>query len=159
MNNVLVTGCAGFIGSRVTELLLDSGRRVVGVDNFSDDYDIALKKLRLQPLLNQPGFSFELLDIEDSSRLNQLFRMHSIDGVIHLAARAGVRASLKRPSAYMRTNVAGCLNVLECLRDHRVQKLVLASSSTLYAGHEIPFSEEMEFRANWSNLRRSRHSG
>ena len=136
---VLVTGCAGFIGSRVTELLLEQGRRVVGVDNLNDAYDPRLKEWRLGRLVERTGFAFQRVDVTDAAAMATLFdeQRRSADGlpfgaVVNLAARAGVRQSLVDPKGYFDTNVYGALNLLELCRKNGVKKYVLASSSSVY---------------------------
>ena len=138
----LVTGCAGFIASRVTQLLLNVGHTVVGIDNLNDYYDVSLKNHRISKL-ESPNFQFSILDLEDASLVNALFEKHKFDGVINLAARAGVRYSMINPSVYMTTNAMGSLNLLEAMRNNGVQKYVLASTSSLYAGQEMPFVETL----------------
>ncbi len=139
----LVTGAAGFIASKVCEQLLAAGHVVVGADNLNDYYDVHLKQWRLNHLQELRGFSFYPLDIEDKRALDQLFQRHRFDAVFNLAARAGVRASLEHPELYQRTNVDGERNVLDCQGRHGVKKHVLASSSSLYAGCAMPFTEDL----------------
>jgi UDP-glucuronate 4-epimerase len=138
----LVTGCAGFIASRVTQLLLNSGHTVVGIDNLNDYYDVSLKKHRVSQL-KSPNFHFSVLDLEDATLVNDLFEKNKFDGVINLAARAGVRYSMINPSVYMTTNALGSLNLLEAMRKNGVRKYVLASTSSLYAGQKMPFVESL----------------
>ena len=138
----IVTGTAGFIGSRVTELLLDEGNSVIGVDSLNDAYDVRLKEWRLQRLEGRPGFTLLRLDICDRDALREAFSS-SPDAVINLAARAGVRQSLEDPWVYYDTNVIGVLNLLELCREHGVTKLVQASTSSVYGnGTEQPFRED-----------------
>lgn len=139
---LLITGCAGFIGARTSQLALDAGHEVVGLDNLNDYYDVRLKHHRLEPLLKHPGFSFHKIDIEDGDALDGIFAAHRFDAVINLAARAGVRASIVDPHLYMRTNTVGTLNLLERMVRHGVKKFVLASTSSLYAGQPMPFHED-----------------
>lgn len=143
MEKVLVTGAAGFIGAKTAQKLLALGIKVVGVDNLNDYYDPKLKLSRLD-FLKDPNFIFERLDIEDPKALHILFSKHNFDVVFNLAARAGVRYSIENPQIYMSTNAMGTLNILECMREFKVPKLVLASTSSLYAGQEMPFKEELE---------------
>jgi UDP-glucuronate 4-epimerase len=148
----LVTGCAGFIGSKVAELLLDGGHVVVGVDNVNDAYDPRLKQWRVDRLLRQPDFRFHHLDITDFQAMEQRFASDADDGrtqpysaVINLAARAGVRASVDDPWIYYRVNCEGTLNLLELCRQCGVQKFVLASSSSLYGAHNpVPYREDAD---------------
>jgi nucleoside-diphosphate-sugar epimerase len=139
---LLITGCAGFIGARTSQLALDAGHQVVGLDNLNDYYDVRLKHHRLEPLLKNPGFSFHKIDIEDGDALDGIFADHRFDAVINLAARAGVRASIEDPHIYMRTNTVATLNLLERMVRHQVPKLVIASTSSLYAGQPMPFTED-----------------
>ena len=143
----LVTGVAGFIASQVSKQLLDQGERVVGVDNLSDYYDVRLKNWRLEQLKSHPhtkNFSFACLDIEDQAKLSDLFKAEGpFDAVLNLAARAGVRYSMENPHVYLSTNAEGTLNLLECMRVHGCKKLVLASTSSLYAGQKMPFTEDL----------------
>ena len=142
MKKVLVTGVAGFIASKTAELLLEQGVEVVGIDNLNDYYDVSLKNQRLSEI-SDPKFKFEKIDIEDKSALEHLFKSHHFDVVFNLAARAGVRYSMENPDIYMSTNAQGTLNLLECMRAHKVPKLVLASTSSLYAGQPMPFKEDL----------------
>ena len=112
MARYLVTGSAGFIGSRVTELLLAQGHIVVGIDSLNDAYDVRLKRWRLAQLEGQPGFTFSRLDIVDRAALHEVFSPE-FDAVINLAARAGVRQSVEDPWVYFETYVTGSLNLLE----------------------------------------------
>jgi UDP-glucuronate 4-epimerase len=139
---LLITGCAGFIGARTTELALAAGHEVVGVDNLNDYYDVRIKNHRLGPLLKSPGFQFVELDIEDGIGLDRIFTAHRFDAVINLAARAGVRASITDPHVYMRTNTVATLNLLERMARHGISKFVIASTSSLYAGQPLPFTED-----------------
>ena len=143
MGTYLVTGAAGFIAARTAGLLLDAGHTVVGLDNFNDYYDVRLKEHRLASLTGRKGFTFSRADIEHEAALAPLFAQHRFDAVINLAARAGVRASIEHPRLYFSTNVDGSLNLLELMRRHGVKKFILASSSSLYAGQAMPFSEEL----------------
>lgn len=138
---ILLTGCAGFIGARVGALLLERGHEVVGVDNLNDYYDIRLKRHRLGMLTGQPGFSFSQIDIENRELLAEVFRGGRFDAVINLAARAGVRASMENPRVYLTTNTQGTLNLLELMAEHKVPRFVMASTSSLYAGANMPFVE------------------
>ncbi len=138
----LVTGCAGFIGWKVTEFLLEMGHTVVGIDNLNAAYDTQVKQWRLQQLEGTPNFEFHRTDICDRTELQKLFST-SYDAVINLAARAGVRQSVENPWVYVDTNVTGTLNLLELCREFEVPKFVLASTSSLYgANNALPFSEE-----------------
>lgn len=147
MKKCLATGVAGFIGSRTAELLLDQGVPVVGIDNCNDYYDVRLKEFRLAPLKERPNFEFCPIDIEDRGALAKLFDDNDFEVVYNLAARAGVRYSMENPYVYLSTNAAGVLNILECMRLNEVPKMVLASTSSLYAGQEMPFVETLSVNA------------
>lgn len=140
---ILVTGVAGFIGQKVCLQLLSRGDEVVGVDNMNDYYDIRLKEHRLNILKKHDYFEFNKIDIENINDLEVLFEKNKFDGIINLAARAGVRYSMTDPFVYMRTNAMGTLNLMELMRKHGVKKMVLASTSSLYAGQPMPFLETL----------------
>ena len=138
----LVTGAAGFIGMHVSQLLLERGDHVVGLDNLNDYYDPGLKRARLARLTPFAGFRSVQLDVADRSGMQALFEAESFDKVVHLAAQAGVRYSLTHPHAYIDSNIVGFMNVLEACRHGRVAHLVYASSSSVYGGNtRMPFSE------------------
>lgn len=143
MKTVLLTGCCGFIGNKTAEFLLDDGVTVVGVDNMNDYYDVALKEYRLGRLSGRDNFHFHKIDIESLADLDSLFTTYSFDAVINLAARAGVRYSMENPHVYMTTNAHGTLNLLEMMVKHKIKKMVLASTSSLYAGQKMPFTEKL----------------
>ena len=151
----LVTGCAGFIASQVTQHLLNDGHSVVGIDNLNDYYDVSLKNHRISQL-ESPNFQFSILDLEDPALVNALFEKHEFDAVINLAARAGVRYSMINPSVYMTTNAMGSLNLLEAMRNNGVLKYVLASTSSLYAGQEMPFVETLSVNTPLSSYAASK---
>lgn len=139
----LVTGAAGFIASQTAKFLLEDGHEVVGVDNMNDYYDVRLKEHRIQTLTPHKNFRFSKTDIEDKSTLAKIFKENKFDGVLNLAARAGVRYSMEHPAVYMTTNAMGTLNIMDLMRDHGVNKMVLASTSSLYAGQPMPFLETL----------------
>ncbi len=140
----LVTGCAGFIGWKVSEFLLMDGHTVIGVDNLNASYDVAIKKWRLSQLQVLPDFHFHCIDICNYSDLESVFDV-SFAGVINLAARAGVRQSVKTPWVYIDTNITGTLNLLELCRVSDIKKFVLASTSSLYGSkNPLPFSEDAD---------------
>ena len=139
---ILVTGAAGFIGMHVAERLLAAGHEVVGVDNLNDYYDVRLKDARLERLRKHPGFQFRKLDVADEEGVRSLFAQQRFARVIHLAAQPGVRYSLQNPQAYVRSNLAGFVNILEGCRHSQVGHLVYGSSSSVYGGNtRLPFSE------------------
>lgn len=142
MEKVLVTGCAGFIGWKVTERLLEKNIHVTGVDNLNKYYDPRLKEWRLNSLNKHKNFSLKILDISEYEPLKKLFSENKFDAVINLAARAGVRASVENPWVYLDTNVKGTLNILECCKESGVRKFVLASTSSIYGLKELPFREK-----------------
>ena len=141
MTPILVTGAAGFIGYHLAERLLAQGKRVVGLDNLSDYYDVELKRARLARLQAQPGFTFAQLDLANDAAVAALFAQHRFKQVFNLAAQAGVRYSLVNPQAYIHSNVVGFTALLEACRHHQIEHLVYASSSSVYgAVTKTPFS-------------------
>lgn len=154
MADYLITGAAGFIGSRVADLLLADGHRVTGVDNLNDAYDVRMKQYRLNQLRDHPQagqFQFHKLDISyrsqepDGKQLAALFKGSSFNAVINLAARAGVRQSVENPWVYMDTNATGTLNLLEHCRQFGVPKFIVASTSSIYGTNApLPTPEEAD---------------
>ncbi|BDD11605.1 hypothetical protein FUAX_40370 (plasmid) [Fulvitalea axinellae] len=155
---ILVTGAAGFIGFHLVRSLIDKGFDVVGIDNINDYYDVRLKYARLEKcgineqeigndgtLVQSSTFEryrFAKIDITELSKLSKLFEQEKIDKVINLAAQAGVRYSLENPHAYVQSNVAGFVNLLECCRQYGIKHFVYASSSSIYGmNNKVPFSE------------------
>lgn len=158
--NILLTGIAGFVGWKTAQLLVEQGHSVVGVDNLNDYYDQNLKLWRLKDLgfsadgalrledsevleSGKGPVSFQKFDIENRESVDALFAAHKFDAVINLAARAGVRASIEDPYIYFHTNTDGTVNLLEAMRKNSVEKYVLASTSSLYAGQPLPFKEDL----------------
>ncbi|MEC7977540.1 MAG: NAD-dependent epimerase/dehydratase family protein [Planctomycetota bacterium] len=139
MGTVLVTGAAGFIANRVARDLA-AKHKVVAIDNVNDYYDVRLKEHRIEAL---DGIEFHRIDIENKAAMQPLFEENQFDAVVNLAARAGVRYSMENPHVYMTTNAHGSLNLLELMREFDVKKYVLASTSSLYAGQEMPFVESL----------------
>ena len=138
---VLITGAAGFIGSDLALRLLERGDEVIGIDNLNDYYDPGLKEARLARTRAHPAFTDVRIDIEDRAGMAELFEQHKPDGVVNLAAQAGVRYSLENPNAYIDTNVVGFMNILEGCRHNDVKHLVYASSSSVYGSNtKMPFS-------------------
>ena len=145
----LLTGCAGFIASKVADLLLTAGHTVVGVDSLNDAYDPRLKHWRLAQLRPRDGFHFHQLDITDRAALEPLFAVKGSQppfaAVINLAARAGVRPSVTNPWVYFQANCDGTLNLLDLCRRSGVPKFLLASTSSLYGKHnEVPYREDAD---------------
>ena len=134
MAHYLITGAAGFIGARASEMLVAAGHSVVGIDNLNDAYDVRMKDHRLAGLRRPHGFAFRKLDISREDELAALDGQR-FDAVIHLAARAGVRASVERPDLFYETNLMGTLNLLELSRRAGIQKFVLASTSSIYGAN------------------------
>lgn len=142
MKNILVTGCAGFIGFHVSRRLLEQGYRVIGLDNLNPFYDEGLKAARLSILRERSEFKFVKGDIADRPWVEEIL-CQDIGPVIHLAAQAGVRHSLKDPHVYAQSNVIGFINLIEAARKARIPHLVFASSSSVYGNNQkIPFSEK-----------------
>jgi len=144
MKYYLVTGAAGFIGWRVSEFLLKEGHLVLGVDELNEAYDPLLKEWRLKELKRFENFKFHQLDLSNLSALRLLFEVYPISSVIHLAARAGVRKSVEDPWVYVESNITATLNLLSLMKDFGVSKMVLASTSSVYAGHNPPYHEELK---------------
>ncbi|MEM9672264.1 MAG: NAD-dependent epimerase [Cyclobacteriaceae bacterium] len=141
MQQILITGAAGFIGFHLSRRLCREGYQVVGIDNLNDYYAVSLKKDRLAILQQGDNFSFQQVDLQDREGVDRLFKNNSFDYVVNLAAQAGVRYSLENPHAYTASNVTGFLNVLEGCRHASVKHLVYASSSSVYgANTKMPFS-------------------
>lgn len=157
---ILVTGTAGFIGSKLSYELAKRGDEIIGIDNINDYYDVRLKYARLNEYgISVPqnsykygkqiishllsNLSFIKLDITDREALNKLFEKEKFDKVVNLAAQAGVRYSITNPYAYLESNLIGFLNILECCRHNNIKHLTYASSSSVYGMNEkVPFSEE-----------------
>lgn len=143
MQTILVTGCAGFIGSHVCEKLLQLGHQVIGLDNFDKFYDKEVKLKNLSKLEEQNNFVFIELDISQKSEFSQI--NGDIDLVIHLAAKAGVLPSLKDPAAYINVNILGTNHILDFIVERKIPKLLFASSSSVYGNNtKIPFAETDE---------------
>jgi UDP-glucuronate 4-epimerase len=139
---IIVTGGAGFIGSNLCLKLLDLGHTVVAIDNLDPYYFLSLKNHNLQILRNRPNFTFEQVDVLDQHHLDGVFKKTEPEVVVHLAAKAGVRNSIRFPESYFKVNVLGSLNVLQLSRKYKVSKVVVASSSSVYGENEnVPFSE------------------
>ena len=139
---VIVTGCAGFIGSRVAALLVERGHEVRGIDNLSDAYDVRMKNWRVDNLLGPGLVDWENGDITDRDSVDKLVSEFEPDAVINLAARAGVRQSIDNPWIYYDTNVTGTLNLLEACKDVGVSRFLLASTSSVYGDNKMPFFED-----------------
>lgn len=138
---ILITGAAGFIGFHLAKALLDSGNQIIGIDNLNDYYDVSLKEARLGNLQKIPGFQFYKIDLTAREKVKEIFELENPFFVIHLAAQAGVRYSLKNPFAYLESNIAGFMSILEACRHFPVSHLIFASSSSVYGANKtIPYS-------------------
>ena len=141
MGHYLVTGAAGFIGARTSTMLIEQGHSVVGIDNMNDAYDPRVKEYRLKKLQGLKGFKFHKRDISEKSAI-ELFKDERLDGVINLAARAGVRFSVENPWVFLESNITGTLNMLEVCRQYGCRKFILASTSSIYGENpEYPTPE------------------
>ncbi len=141
MTKVLITGTAGFIGSKLAQVLLDRGDKVIGIDNLSDYYDVSLKKNRLQNLTKYKNFTDVRIDIANRDDIEKIFEKEKPNKVINLAAQAGVRYSIENPYSYIDTNLVGFGNILEGCRHNNIEHLVYASSSSVYGANDaMPFS-------------------
>ena len=138
----LVTGGAGFIGSHLIEYLLSENHHIYCLDNFNDYYDPAIKWKNIENARRQPSFQLIEGDILDEALLEKIFENHHFDGIVHLAARAGVRPSVLQPKLYQEVNIRGTLNLLELAKQYQIKKFVFASSSSVYGNNKkVPFSE------------------
>lgn len=136
MSNYLITGAAGFIGARLSEMLIEAGHTVIGLDNMNDAYDVRIKEFRLKTLLPREAFSFHQIDIADWEAVKQVAETSpQIDAVINLAARAGVRASTTVPFQMLSSNTNGALAMLELCRHYKVPKFIQASTSSIYGAN------------------------
>jgi len=144
MKSILITGGAGFIGSHLVDrLLAEGGWRITVVDDFNDFYDPAIKRANLSAPLADPDFKLVAADLRDREALAHVFSEANFDCIVHLAARAGVRPSLKEPRLYVETNINGTLNLLELARSNGVKQFIFGSSSSVYGlNSKVPFSED-----------------
>ncbi|MFI5260366.1 MAG: SDR family NAD(P)-dependent oxidoreductase [Candidatus Paceibacteria bacterium] len=143
MKTVLVTGAAGFIGSNLTRALLEKGYRVVGVDNFDDTYDTQFKEENIASFQGDPNFVLYRVDIRDADALEHIFETEKPSYVVHLAAKADTRKAVDAPRLYVSVNIDGTLNILESCREHPVENLIIASSSSVYGNSsQVPFTED-----------------
>ncbi len=144
MKTYLVTGGAGFIGSSLTEKLLNEGNRVIAIDNFCDYYSPLLKEKNVKEFLDNSNYKLYRTDIRNSKDIKEIFDENEIDVIVHLAAMAGVRPSIENPLLYQEVNGMGTQNILEEAKLHSIKSLVMASSSSVYGNcKEIPFRENM----------------
>ena len=144
MNRYFITGGAGFIGSSLSEKLINEGNKVVVIDNFCDFYDKKIKENNVKKLVQNENFKLYSADIRDNKAVEKIFSENNIDIVVHLAAMAGVRPSIDNPMLYQEVNCMGTQNILEEMKKHTVKNLVMASSSSVYGNcKEVPFREDM----------------
>jgi UDP-glucuronate 4-epimerase len=138
---ILITGAAGFIGFHLSKKLLDQSYQIIGIDNLNDYYDPSLKHSRLEILGKYNNFNFHKVDLKDKAAVDNIFETYQPTHVINLAAQAGVRYSIENPYAYVDSNLIGFMNILEACRNHPVEHLLYASSSSVYGGNKVaPFS-------------------
>lgn len=141
--NILITGAAGFIGSHLAEKLLDEGYRIVGLDNFDHLYSPQIKKNNIKIAKQNSRYTFIQGNVLNTKILKKIFLNNHFDFIIHLAAKVGVRPSLKQPAEYAKVNINGTLNLLEQARLHKIKNFIFASSSSVYgANTKVPFSEK-----------------
>ena len=138
---ILITGSAGFIGSALSISFLKRGDEIIGLDNHNDYYDVSLKKSRLLLKKDYSNYTHYKIDLTDKKKLDELFKKHNPQRVVHLAAQAGVRYSLENPLSYVNNNLVGFINILEACRNNKIDHLVYASSSSVYgANTSLPYS-------------------
>ncbi len=141
-NKILVTGAAGFIGYHTSSKLLELGYEVVGIDNLNNYYDVKLKNARLKILKKNKNFIFHKLDFTNFKLLNSKLKNHKFQAIIHLGAQAGVRYSIENPFTYVKNNFEGTLNIFEFAKENKIQKVIFASTSSVYGKNEKqPFEE------------------
>ncbi len=144
MKTYLITGGAGFIGSSLADNLLKENNKVIVIDNFCDFYDPSIKENNIKEALKNKNYRLYRGDIRDKDILDKIFNENNIDVVVHLAAMAGVRPSIENPILYQEVNCMGTQNILEIMKKYHVDKLVMASSSSVYGNtKEVPFREDM----------------
>lgn len=142
IENIIITGGAGFIGSHLTDSLLEQGFKIICIDNFDPYYSTSIKIKNLESASIDKNFKLINCDIRDSKELEKCFRGNKIDLIVHLAAKAGIRPSLENPKEYFDVNVMGTLNILEAMRKVNINKMIFASSSSVYGNNtKVPFSE------------------
>ena len=148
MKKFLVTGGAGFIGSHLVDRLLSSGaEQITVVDDFNNFYDPEIKRANISEHVTDPRYKLAAVDIRDRAALEEIFNQNNFDGIVHLAARAGVRPSLSEPQLYTETNINGTVNLLELARKHNIKQFVFGSSSSVYGiNAKVPFSEDDPIR-------------
>lgn len=144
MNKIVVTGCAGFIGSHLTEKLLELNYHVIGIDNFDPYYDVSIKKNNLKHFINHPNFQFHEIDLTNKHAVERSISK-TATLIVHLAGKAGVRPSIENPGSYVSANIVATQNILDVMQEKGIKKLAFASSSSVYGNmKEIPFNENMD---------------
>ncbi len=139
---ILITGAAGFIGYYISKKLLSLNKTIIGIDNLNEYYDVKIKKDRIKNLKNYKNFQFIKIDLGDLKKLDNLFKKYEIKYVVHLAAQAGVRYSIKNPSIYFKSNIEGFFNILELGRKYKIKHLIFASTSSVYGNSKkFPLNE------------------
>jgi len=147
MNSILVTGAAGFIGSSLVDKLLLNNYKVIGIDNFSNNYSKQLKQQNIKEALLNSNYTFYTSDIENIKELDKIFSENKIDKIVHLAAKAGVRQSIEQPIDYIKTNIIGTVNILEMMKKYNIKHMSMASSSSVYGNCKAnKFSENLNTR-------------
>jgi len=144
--NILITGCAGFIGFHLTEFLSKKYKKskIIGFDNINNFYSPILKKMRIKELKKNKNFYFKKIDLENKKKIENIFKRNKIKTVIHLAAQAGVRDSLKMPNSYFKSNFIGFMNIVNVSNNNKVKKFIFASSSSVYGDKKkFPLKENM----------------
>ena len=142
LKTIIITGSAGFIGFSLCKKLLEKNENVIGIDNHNNYYDPKIKEARVKILEGNPNYKHYRVDLTDNQKLNKIFKQHDPKIVANLAAQAGVRYSMENPIAYINSNIVGFANILECCRQHKIEHLVYASTSSVYgANTKMPFSE------------------
>ena len=145
LSTVIVTGCAGFIGSHLSEQLLAAGHKVIGIDNFDPFYKRDVKERNLSSFKDHPHFRFIEVDLADGEALRKGLEQETVDVIVHLAGKAGVRPSIEDPNGYIRANIVATQNILDLMKDKGIKKLAFASSSSVYGNtKETPFHEEQD---------------
>ena len=142
MSTIIVTGCAGFIGSHLSEKLLGIGHQVIGIDNFDPFYDRKIKERNMLGFINHPRFRFLEVDLADFKPLSNGLEQDKVDLIVHLAGKAGVRPSIEDPQGYIRANILATQNILNVMKNKGIKKMAFASSSSVYGNtKETPFHE------------------
>lgn len=145
MAKILITGCAGFIGSHLTEKLINKGHQIIGIDNFDPFYNKVIKQKNMKAFKNDPSFSFFELDLANKKELHDKLQDIDIDTIVHLAGKAGVRPSIEDPRGYIHANIVATQNILDLMKEHDIKKLAFASSSSVYGNtKETPFHEKQD---------------